>query len=62
MFRPGAPDGNFTFVDVRDVARAHLLTAEPGVTGQFAVLDVQPSFRQLVQGCSGSIPGCVGRW
>jgi dihydroflavonol-4-reductase len=48
MFRPGAPEGNFTFVDVRDVARAHLLAAEPGVTGRFAVIDVQPSFRELV--------------
>jgi dihydroflavonol-4-reductase len=49
MFRPGAPDGNFVYVDVRDVARAHVLAAGPGVTGRFAVVDVQPSFRELVR-------------
>jgi hypothetical protein len=30
-FRIGAPQGNFSFVDARDVARAHLLAAQRGL-------------------------------
>jgi dihydroflavonol-4-reductase len=49
-FRLGVPDGNFSFVDVRDVARAHLLAAERDAQGRFIVCnDVQPSFRVLVE-------------
>lgn len=49
-FRLGAPAGNFSFVDVRDVAEAHLLAAERGARGRFIVgYDVAPSFDRLVR-------------
>ncbi|MBE0612910.1 MAG: NAD-dependent epimerase/dehydratase family protein [Burkholderiales bacterium] len=49
-FRMGAPNGNFSFVDVRDVAEAHLLAAKPGATGRFIIgYDHAPSFDELVR-------------
>lgn len=49
-FRLVAPAGNFSFVDVRDVAQAHILAAERDAHGRFiACNDVQPSFRALVE-------------
>jgi len=43
--RLGAPNGNFTYVDVRDVATAPILAAEKDVTGRFAICnDEQPAF------------------
>jgi len=49
-FRLGAPRGNFSFVDVRDVAAAHLLAAETGETGRFIVgYDHIPSYVELVR-------------
>lgn len=48
-FRLGAPAANFSFVDVRDVARAHQLAAERDAQGRFIVVDVLPSFRDIVR-------------
>mgnify|MGYP003946806897 CR=1 FL=1 len=49
-FRLGAPRGNFSFVDVRDCARAHWLTAERSATGRFIVgYDAFPTFDELVR-------------
>lgn len=49
-FRLGAPNGNFSFVDVRDVAEAHVLAAERDARGRFIVgYDLAPSFDQLVR-------------
>jgi len=48
-FLLGVPDGNFTLVDARDVARAHLLAAERDAQGRFIVCDAQPSFRALME-------------
>lgn len=48
-FRLGAPRGNFGFVDVRDVASAHLRAFETGETGRFIVgYDHVPSYTELV--------------
>lgn len=48
-FRLGVPRGNFSFVDVRDVAAAHLLAYETGETGRFIVgYDHVPSYAELV--------------
>lgn len=48
--RLGAPHGNFSFVDVRDVAAAHLLACETGETGRFIVgYDHVPSYSELVR-------------
>lgn len=50
MFRLGAPRGNFSFVDARDAAEAHLLAAEQRATGRFIVgYDHAPSFDELVR-------------
>lgn len=49
LFRMGVPKGNFTFVDVRDVAEAHLRAAERDTQGRFIICDQQPSFRELVE-------------
>jgi dihydroflavonol-4-reductase len=44
--RFGAPRLNFSYVDARDVARAHILAAEKSVDGRFIVCnDEQPSIR-----------------
>jgi dihydroflavonol-4-reductase len=49
-FRMGAPQGNFSFVDARDTAAAHLLAAEQGATGRFIVgYDHAPTYDQLVR-------------
>lgn len=49
-FRLGAPRGNFSFVDVRDTAEAHLLAAEKGTSGRFIVgYERAPSFDELVR-------------
>ncbi|HEX4952578.1 MAG TPA: NAD-dependent epimerase/dehydratase family protein [Thermoanaerobaculia bacterium] len=49
-FRLGAPRGNFSFVDVRDAADAHVLAAEQGAQGRFIVgYEAAPSFEQLVR-------------
>jgi len=46
--RFGAPDGNFSYVDVRDVADAHLLAAEKNAGGRFIVSnDVSPTYREF---------------
>lgn len=60
-FRLGVPRGTFSFVDVRDVAAAHLLAAETGKTGRFIVgYDHIPSYSELVQTLS-TIDTTVGR-
>ena len=47
--RLAAPAGNFTIVDVRDVARAHVLAAEQDCEGRFIVSnDRSPSYREIV--------------
>ncbi len=52
-FRMGAPRGNFSFVDVRDTAEAHLLAAEQGASGRFIVgYEHAPSFDELVRAIS----------
>lgn len=49
-FRLGAPSGNFTFVDVRDAAEAHLRAAERDVSGRFIVgYDHSPTYDELVR-------------
>jgi dihydroflavonol-4-reductase len=46
--RMGAPVGNFTFVDVRDVAMGHILAAEKDVAGRFILAeDVSPTFVEV---------------
>lgn len=48
--RFGAPDGNIPYVDVDDVARAHVLAAEKAVGGRFIVTnDEQPDLRRLTR-------------
>ncbi|HEY0877623.1 MAG TPA: NAD-dependent epimerase/dehydratase family protein [Zeimonas sp.] len=48
--RAGVPDMNFPIVDVRDVARAHLLASRIDCEGRFAVCnDVLPSFRAMLE-------------
>jgi dihydroflavonol-4-reductase len=49
-FRLGAPHGTFGFVDVRDVAAAHVRALETGETGRFIVgYDHAPSYSELVR-------------
>lgn len=49
-FRIGAPRGNFSFVDARDTAEAHLLAAEQGASGRYIVgYEHAPSFDELVR-------------
>jgi dihydroflavonol-4-reductase len=46
--RFGAPRSNIPYIDVRDVAAAHLLAATRDVTGRFIVVnDYVPSLREL---------------
>jgi len=46
--RFGAPRLNFTYVDARDAADAHILAAEKGVSGRFiASNEVSPSFMEF---------------
>ena len=60
VFRLGAPSGTFSFVDVRDVAAAHLRAAETGKTGRFIVgYDHIPSYSELVR-TLGTIDAKVG--
>ena len=48
--RFGAPPGDFAWVDVRDVARGHVLAAERDVTGRFYLCnDTIPSFVELTR-------------
>lgn len=56
-FRAGVPPANLPYVDVRDVARAHLLAAERDAQGRFlAVNDEQPSFAKLIEVMHGIDP------
>jgi len=46
--RMGAPWGNFTYVDARDVAMGHILAAEKDVSGRFILCDdVQPTWTEF---------------
>ena len=48
--RFGAPNMNFPVIDVRDVARGHILAAERDVTGRFLLCgDEFPMLRSLTQ-------------
>jgi dihydroflavonol-4-reductase len=48
--RFGAPRFNFTYVDARDVAEAHILAAEQGACGRFiASNEVSPSLMELAR-------------
>jgi dihydroflavonol-4-reductase len=48
--RAGVPNWNLPIVDVRDVARAHLLAAETDCEGRFAAChDTLPSFRTMLE-------------
>lgn len=50
MFRLAAPCGNFSYVDARDVARAHLMVAQQDAQGRFAIgYDEMPTFEALVR-------------
>ncbi|MDH5579996.1 MAG: NAD-dependent epimerase/dehydratase family protein [Betaproteobacteria bacterium] len=50
MLRLGAPDLNFTYVDARDVADAHILAAQEGARGRFIVSnDISPSFMEFAR-------------
>jgi dihydroflavonol-4-reductase len=49
-FRMGCPDMNLPYVDVRDVAAAHVLATERDVQGRFIVVnDELPTFRRLLE-------------
>ena len=49
-FRMGVPDLNMLYVDVRDVASAHLLAAERDGRGRFiAVNDEAPTWRRIME-------------
>lgn len=49
-FRMGCPDMNLPYVDVRDVAAAHVLATEKEVQGRFIVVnDELPTFRRLLE-------------
>jgi dihydroflavonol-4-reductase len=49
-FRMGCPDVNLPYVDVRDVASAHVLAMEKDVQGRFLALnDELPTFRRLLE-------------
>jgi dihydroflavonol-4-reductase len=57
-FRLGAPHGNFSFVDVRDVAEAHALAFERGAQGRFIVgYDHVPTFQEIVLALRQIDPG-----
>ncbi|MFA7505204.1 MAG: NAD-dependent epimerase/dehydratase family protein [Burkholderiaceae bacterium] len=46
----GAPDSNMPVVDIRDVVSGHILAAESGKAGRFAIInDEQPSFLELAR-------------
>lgn len=48
--RLGAPDGNFPYVDIRDVVQGHLLAAETDAAGRFVLCnDRFPSLLELTQ-------------
>lgn len=50
MLRLGAPDLNFTYVDARDVADAHVLAAQNAASGRFIVSnDASPSFTEFAR-------------
>jgi nucleoside-diphosphate-sugar epimerase len=56
-FRMGCPDTNLPYVDVRDVAIAHVLALEKDVQGRFIVLnDELPTFRRLLEVMHGIDP------
>jgi len=49
-FRMGCPDSNLPYVDVRDVASAHVRAMEKDVQGRFIALnDELPTFRRLLE-------------
>jgi dihydroflavonol-4-reductase len=49
-FRMGCPDANLPYVDVRDVATAHVRAVEKDVRGRFvAANNEMPSFRRLLE-------------
>lgn len=46
----GTPSGHFSFVDVRDVAEAHVLAVERSAQGRFIVGDdVAPTYAEIVR-------------
>ncbi|HMO08511.1 MAG TPA: NAD-dependent epimerase/dehydratase family protein, partial [Paracoccaceae bacterium] len=48
-YRFGVPNSTLPLVDVRDVARAHVLAAGPGARGRYLVVnEPQPHFREVV--------------
>lgn len=50
VFRLGAPTGNFSFVDVRDTAQAHIQAAERRAEGRFIVAyDQAPSYDEITR-------------
>jgi len=56
-FRMGVPDVNMLYIDVRDVASAHLLAAERDGQGRFiAVGDEAPTWRRIMEVMHGIDP------
>lgn len=56
-FRMGVPDLNMLYIDVRDVASAHLLAAERDGQGRFiAVGDEAPTWRRIMEVMHGIDP------
>jgi len=56
-FRMGCPDSNLPYVDVRDVASAHVRAMEKDVQGRFIALnDELPTFRRLLEVMHGIDP------
>lgn len=50
MLRMGAPRLNFTYVDARDVADAHVLAAEKGASGRYIVSnELSPTFMEFAR-------------
>lgn len=57
-YRFGAPDLYFGFVDVRDVAKAHVLALEnPSVSGRFIIAERVANFMELVAIVNNKFPG-----
>lgn len=57
-FKSGVPAGNMSFVDVRDVARAHILAGfTPTASGRYICSPYEKSFMDLVNAVKTHYPG-----
>ncbi len=55
--KTGVPKLEFGFVDVRDVAKAHILAAETGKTGRFICVDRSATMLEFAQLIEQAFPG-----